>query len=242
MHSKDLSEFEGTVAIIAAAGTGARMQSDIPKQYLKINRKTILDITLNKFLEFEPVKLVILVISPDDIYYKHLENAENKKVIIIEGGATRSESVHNALCFLFDSGLPDETAVMVHDAARPCITIDDLNKLSEYYQDKQSPCLLAAPVVDTLQEIDENGCIMGVIDRSKLVRAFTPQMASFVNLKAALKSVIDKKLTVTDEVSALSHAGHTVKFIEGRGDNIKVTHVEDLALVEFYLEKQAANN
>ena len=238
MHLKDLSSLKGTVAIIAAAGTGSRMQSDIPKQYLKINRQTILDITLNRFLEFKPVELVVLVVSPQDNYFKHLENCEHKKLIIIEGGETRADSVLNAMRFLLDSGLNKDTPVMVHDAARPCITIEDLEKLSNYYQKNQVPCLLVSPVVDTLQSIDNNGCIKGVMDRDKLVRAFTPQMASFVDLKRSLKLAVEKKLTFTDEASALVSAGHLVKFVVGRSDNIKVTHSEDLPLVEFYLKKQ----
>lgn len=237
MKSPDLSQFKATVAIIAAAGYGSRMQSDTPKQYLKINRQTILDITLSQFLSFEPVELIILVISPQDIYFKHLEHADNEKVIIIEGGDERADSVYNALNFLYDCGLPDEAAIMVHDAVRPCITHDDLDKLSEFHAQSSSPCLLVSPIDDSLQKI-HNGLIEESVDRSGLVRALTPQMASFIDLKSSLKNAIQNKINVTDEASALVASGYKVSTVVGRSDNIKITHAEDIALAEFYLKRQ----
>lgn len=238
LNVKDLSTFQGVVAIIPAAGSGQRMQSSVPKQYLKIKHETILDITLAKILEFEPVNLVILVISPEDHYYHQLQQVENHQVIIVEGGSERAQSVFNALQFLYDSGLPDDIGIMVHDAARPCITKSDLKRLYEYHLTDNSACLLSAPVVDTLQEVSSEGKVHRTADRDHLVRALTPQMASFIQLKFAIKNAMDNRLPITDETSALLHAGYSVKAITGRSDNIKITHPQDIALATFFLEKQ----
>lgn len=238
MKSPDLSQFKGIVAVVAAAGCGSRMSGDTPKQYLKINRQTILDITLSRLVSFAPIELVVLVISPQDNYFKHLEYGENEKVIIIEGGAERANSVHNALRFLYDSGLPDEAPVMVHDAARPCITHQDLKQLSDTYQNTNQACILTSEVNDTLQKVGDSNLIEQTLDRSSLVRAYTPQMASFNQLKTSLKHAIDNKLNVTDEASALLASNYAVASVNGRADNIKITRNDDLALAEFYLSKQ----
>ncbi|TQV80303.1 2-C-methyl-D-erythritol 4-phosphate cytidylyltransferase [Aliikangiella coralliicola] len=236
MH-QDLSSVSGVVAIVPAAGVGSRMGTDVPKQYLKLNNKTILDITLDKLLKFEPISLVVLVISPQDSHYTKLENIEHKNIVVIEGGEERSNSVHNALRYLFDSGLADDVPVMVHDAARPCITHEDLEKLYQSFQADQQACLLAAPVIDTLQSITPEKQVVNVVERDHLVRAFTPQMARFIDLNNSLGKAIDNRNMVTDEVSALTLSGHPVRVVLGRSDNIKITNTEDLPLAEFYLNK-----
>ncbi len=238
----DFSNLEGVVVIIPAAGVGSRMNADVPKQYLKINRQTILDITLNKFLAYEKVKLVVLVISPEDRYYLHLENVEHENVVIIDGGEQRAQSVYNAIRYLYDSGLPDDSPLMVHDAARPCITDEDLDRLYESFSTSGKACLLAAPVVDTLQKISSDNKVEGLVERQQIVRAFTPQMARFEDLAFSLKAALDNSDFVTDEVSALTQAGHEVNVVFGRSDNIKVTVAEDLALAEFYLSQQEKDN
>lgn len=237
---KDFSEIKGIVAVIPAAGLGSRMKSKIPKQYLKIKDKTILGITLDKFLSYEPVELIVLVVSPDDQDYQKLKDINHERLVIIEGGEERIHSVFNALQFLFDQGLPDNTPVMVHDAARPCILHKDLESLRSEFEKNQIPCMLVASVVDTLQKIDKYGQVTKRIDRTNLVRALTPQMAKFVDLKDAVKKGLDNKRIFTDEVSALTYSGHRVNTIKATNGNIKITHPEDLPIAEFYLEQEKA--
>lgn len=234
----DLSQYQNTIAIIAAAGIGSRMESATPKQYLKIDRQTILDITLGKFLDHPSIGLVILVISAEDIYFKHLERINDQKLVIIEGGAERVDSVNNALNFLSDSDLPDDVGIMVHDAARPCITSEDLDKLEKVFKSSRNPCVLVSPIVDTLQKIDDNNVIIEKTDRRHIVRALTPQMAKFIDLKSSLAEAILQKKFVTDEASALHDNGFKVSIVMGRSDNIKLTYPEDIELVEFYLQRQ----
>ncbi|MET1254164.1 2-C-methyl-D-erythritol 4-phosphate cytidylyltransferase [Aliikangiella maris] len=235
---RDLSKLKGCVAVIPAAGVGKRMQSKLPKQYLKIKDRSILGITLDKFLSFSPVKLIVLVVSSHDTLYKNLREIENEKIIIIDGGDERIHSVYNALCYLYDNGLADKTPVMVHDAVRPCVSHQDLQKLLDAFKSSQQPCLLTAPVVDTLQSVNADQQIESLVDRSKIVRALTPQMAQFIQLKKSIESVIDNKTLITDEVSALCLNGYQVNAVTGQSDNIKITHPDDLALAEFYLEQQ----
>ena len=237
LNSCDFSQISGVVVIIPAAGVGRRMGGELPKQYLKINQKTVLDITLEKFLSYQPAELVVLVTSPEDQHYRQLENLGNEKLHIVDGGKERINSVVNALNYLYDGGLTDDVAVMVHDAARPCIRQSDLDSLLNTYMNNNTPCLLAAPVVDTLQKINGKQQVESVIDRDTVVKAYTPQLASFAILKESLDKAITSEQVITDEVSALTNAGHSVKFVLGRSDNIKITIADDLPLAEFYLNQ-----
>ena len=231
----ELSTLSGVVAIIPAAGNGSRMGAECPKQYLKINQQTILEITLQKFIDFEPVELIVLVVSPDDKECYQVELANHSQVVIIEGGDTRAHSVNNALKFLYDEGLADEAPIMVHDVARPCVDESDLEKLVDYHRQDGEACLLVAPVVDTIHQLNKDSNISGLVDRNSFVRALTPQMAKFIDLKYALKSALKEDSQITDEASALFRCGYKVKAIEGKGDNIKITRPEDLILAERFL-------
>ncbi|MGX5173811.1 2-C-methyl-D-erythritol 4-phosphate cytidylyltransferase [Aliikangiella sp. IMCC44653] len=231
----DFSEVTNNVVIIPAAGIGSRMNSQVPKQYLQINGEFILDITLNKFLSRADVAKVVLVISAQDQHYTNLKSLNNDKIEVIEGGEQRVNSVFNALKFLYDNGLPDDTPVLVHDAARPCILTADLDKLIDYFKQHQAPCFLGAAVNDTLQQVNDVGQVVKRLDRSHIVKAFTPQMASFIDLKNALKKAREDGVFVTDEVSALSYSGHQVNLVSGSASNIKITLNEDLALAQHYL-------
>jgi len=234
----DLSTIKGAVAIIPAAGIGERMKASKPKQYLKVGDRTILGITLDKFLSYDSVELVVLVISPSDQYFQDLRYIDHEKIVVIDGCDERVGSVHNALTFLFDNGLPDNTAILVHDAARPCVTHSDIDKVYHSFKQSNKPAFLAVPVVDTLHKIDDNQHVEGPVDRSDLVRALTPQVSAFIDLHNAIKSAIENKLPVTDDISALKLAGHEVEVVFGRNDNIKITEPDDLALAEFYIERQ----
>lgn len=236
---KDLSTINGAVAIIPAAGIGQRMNAEVPKQYLKIGERSVLGLTLDRFLQFSPIEVVVLVTSPSDNYYEKLREIENEKIVVIDGGAERSDSVNNALSFLFDCGLPDNTPVMIHDAARPCVTESDIQKLYDHFQETGSACFLAAPVVDTVHQVDDKLNVDGVVDRDCIVKALTPQIAHFIDFKNSLDTAIAKKLPITDDVSSLKASGIEVQAVLGRVDNIKVTRQEDLALAAFYLQQQS---
>lgn len=233
--AKELSSIQGVVVIIPAAGIGRRMASSTPKQYLKIDNKSILEITINQFLSFEPVELVVVVVSANDSIIETIDGIDNKKIILIEGGDERVNSVNNALCFLSDNELADDVAVMVHDAARPCITHGDLNELLSEFNISRQPCFLASSITDTVQKIDKSRQVTSTVNRDDLVKALTPQMARNIDLKNALDAAIKEKRLVTDEVSALVEMGLSVHAVKGRSDNIKITSPSDLGLAEYYL-------
>ncbi len=237
MLLEDLSNFQGVVAIVPAAGIGKRMNSDLPKQYLQINNKTILELTINQLLKFSPIKLIVLALSANDKRWIDCDFAKYKQVVVVDGGKERADSVLNGLCFLDDTGLPDNVPIMVHDAARPCITEADLNKLFESFKQDHYPKMLAGTITDTIQQIDENGLIDKTIPRSSLVKALTPQISEFNQLFTALKQAKANKQLITDEASALKLAGHKVGVVMGNLNNIKITHPSDLELAEFILSK-----
>ena len=154
----------------------------------------------------------------------------------IKSGKERADSVFSALSSLENQASSDDW-VLVHDAARLCITTEDVKRLITELKDDEVGGILALPVSDTLKSV-QGGFITGTPDRSQIWRALTPQMFRFGLLKEALESARRQGLTVTDEASALELAGYKPRIVEGRPDNIKITRPEDLPLATFYLERQ----
>ena len=130
--------------------------------------------------------------------------------------------------------------VLVHDAARPCVTHDDIDKIIEQCIENNCGGLLAAQVVDTIKKNSQvNSHTVGsTIDRSNLWHAFTPQMYKTVELKQAIEQALEQGLQITDESSAIELAGLPSLLVLGRRDNIKITRPEDIALATFYLDQQ----
>ncbi len=225
-------------AIVPAAGIGRRMQSDIPKQYLTLNGRAVLEYTIDVLLKNEHIAGLIIALQQDDDYWPDVKITSNKPVICTEGGKERADSVLNALTVLVKNDQFNKADwVMVHDAVRPCLTQADINKLvSEVKED--SGGLLALPVRDTMKRQNENNTVEQTIDREKLWHALTPQYFPALNLKAALEDAQISKLTVTDESSAMELAGYSPILVQGREDNIKITRPDDLRLASLYLQAQ----
>ncbi len=228
----DLSKITKSVVVVAAAGVGKRFGGEQPKQYQPLEGKMVLDITLDVFLTSDLVEKIVLLISPDDNRYENLLEIGNDKIIVIDGDQERQLSVHNGLRYLFDNGLPDETAVLVHDAVRPCLTQEDLKSLIDFFQRERQACFLAEVVTDSLKRIDLEGNVEKDIDRDQMVRALTPQLGRFSDLKTSLSKVIKNGLLVTDEVSALTDCDIPAKAIIAQYQNPKITHAKDLELVQ----------
>lgn len=217
------------IAIVPAAGVGSRMQADRPKQYLTIAGKTVLEHTLQQLLTYPAIQQIIVAVAENDPYIEQISLLSQDKVILVTGGERRDQSVFNAL-----NAADPKAWALVHDAARPCITHQDLDKLVAV-QDKNG-AILATPVIDTIKRAGQNYTILQTEDRSKLWRALTPQFFPVAQLKQALQQAQTKQ--VTDEASAMELAGFKPHLIEGRSDNIKITRPEDLALATFYLAQQ----
>ena len=130
--------------------------------------------------------------------------------------------------------------VLVHDAARPCLTTGDLDRLLAELADDPVGGLLAVPVRDTLKQADDAGRVAATVDRSQLWHALTPQMFRLGMVYEALRTALARGLLVTDEAAAMEAAGFAPRLVEGRADNLKITQPEDLALAEFYLTRWIA--
>jgi 2-C-methyl-D-erythritol 4-phosphate cytidylyltransferase len=227
-----MSNTERYWAVIPAAGAGKRMQSDIPKQYLQINGKPIIEYTLEVFTKHPDIESVIVAISDTDEYWGELPVSKHPKVKTTEGGIERCHSVMNCLDYLSD--IADESNwVLVHDAARPCLKSTDIDKLINDVSGTDGG-LLALPVRDTMKRSNDRH-VSETVSREGLWHALTPQMFRLHNLQLALKAVIDSGELVTDESLAMERAGYRPLLVEGRPDNIKVTHNEDLYLATLYL-------
>ena len=217
------------VVVLPAAGVGSRMQADKPKQYLALLGKTLLEHTLDIMLTHTAISKIILVVSKDDPYIANL--SLSPKIQLVEGGETRAESVLNGLNTICDKN----AWVLVHDAARPCLQHTDIDKLLTI--DDEQGAILAIPVTDTIKRSDNQQRIVMTEDRSQLWQAQTPQFFQVDRLKKALSTALQQGVQITDEASAMEHAGFRPHLVAGRSDNLKVTRPEDLALAEFYLTR-----
>ena len=223
------------VAIVPAAGIGSRMKADKPKQYLMIGGRTVLEHTLLKLLAHPRVNKVVVAISDGDPYFSELAIATHPDIVRVSGGRERADSVLSGLQYVQQHQLSEW--VMVHDAARPCVREADLNTLIDVSQAHEVGGILASPVRDTMKRANGNNNIKHTVDREALWHALTPQMFRAALLTRTLSEALAEGAIITDEASALEWAGYHPALVQGSADNIKITQPEDLALAEFYLER-----
>ncbi|GAB6046323.1 2-C-methyl-D-erythritol 4-phosphate cytidylyltransferase [Methyloparacoccus murrellii] len=224
-------------AVVPAAGVGKRMGAELPKQYLPVHGKPVLQHTLERLLSVPGLAGICVALGTEDGYWHDLPLVTEARIRVAAGGRERADSVLSALDHLAAAARPDDW-VLVHDAARPCITRGDVEKLMAALDDDPVGGILALPVSDTLKTVADDGHITGTPDRSHTWRALTPQMFRFGLLRAALVEAATAGRVVTDEASAMELAGHRPRIVEGRPDNLKITRPEDLPLAAFYLEQQ----
>jgi len=226
-------------AIVPAAGVGRRMQSNIPKQYMILNGRPVLEHTINVLLQSEYIKGLVIALQHDDAYWSDINIASQKPVIRADGGDERADSVLNALTELMNyEQFSENDWVMVHDAVRPCLRQNDISKLAIEVVDKNGG-LLALPVRDTMKRQNETNTVEQTIDREKLWHALTPQYFPAIALKQALVEAKDNEQLVTDESSAMEAAGFSPKLVHGQEDNIKITRQDDLRLASLYLQSNS---
>lgn len=221
------------VVLIPCAGTGTRFSYNFPKQYSKILDKTILEYTLTAFLDCEYIDEIAIVVNHADQYIGEILNKINNVKIkkLDVGGKVRAETVLNGLNQL---ALNEFDWVLVHDAARCCITTEMVNKQINILKNDAVGGILAIPVTDTIKYVD-NQIIQQTLIRQKVFLAQTPQMFRFGILKSALALAKCLNL-VTDESSAVEAMNYAVKIVEGSINNIKVTYQEDLDRVKCILK------
>ncbi|PSW04715.1 2-C-methyl-D-erythritol 4-phosphate cytidylyltransferase [Photobacterium lipolyticum] len=235
-------------AVVPAAGVGSRMAADRPKQYLAIAGKTILEHTVDRLFSHPAIERIIIAISKGDPYFASLPLASDPRIQVVEGGTERADSVCAGLAAISD----ENSWVLVHDAARPCVRLADLERLVTAALQSEDGAILAAPVRDTMKRgcrlhankqqsnYRHNSGLQGItetVDRDNLWHALTPQMFRVKQLRESLQQALKEGAVITDEASALEYCGYTPLLVKGRADNLKVTQPEDLALAGFYLEQ-----
>jgi 2-C-methyl-D-erythritol 4-phosphate cytidylyltransferase len=218
--------------VIPAAGVGSRMRADRPKQYLCLAGKTIIEHTLDCFVDHPGLQGLVVSLAADDPYWPVLDCANDPRIQRADGGIERADSVLAGLRRLSELGARDEEWVLVHDAARPNLLREDLYRLLTELADDPVGGLLAVPARDTLKRAGADGRVRETIDRSVIWQAFTPQMFRLGMLRDALAGALEAGAAVTDEASALEWAGHSPRLVEGRADNLKITRPEDLQWLE----------
>jgi 2-C-methyl-D-erythritol 4-phosphate cytidylyltransferase len=213
------------------------MQSSRPKQYLSLRGSLILDLAISHVIDTIELAGSVVAISPDDPWWGETQASRDDRITCCAGGEKRADSVLAGLRAL-ESRAGDNDWVLVHDAARPCLHPDDLNRLVFQLSDHQVGGLLAAPVTDTLKKTGAGTLdVLETVDRSQLWRALTPQMFRYGMLKSAMQASLSAGRPVTDEASAIEQSGYFPCIVEGRPDNIKVTVPADLALADFVLSR-----
>lgn len=229
--------------LIPAAGFGARMGSAIPKQYLSLLGKTVLEHTLERWLALARIEAVVVVVAENDPYWSTMPLKQHPKIHTVFGGLERMHSVLNGLQYLQQKADASDW-VLVHDAARPCVRHSDVSALMEAVKTHPVGGLLACPVRDTMKRsqtrADSTIDVLETVQRDQLWHALTPQMFRIGQLSTALKSAHEHSQPLTDESAAIERLGLSPLLVEGARDNLKITYPEDLALAQFYLERQAA--
>jgi len=208
--------------VVPAAGTGQRMGSAVPKQYLELNSgQTVLGMTVSKLQSLRPERLVV-ALHAADTWFDDLHLSGVDRVV---GGENRAASVLSALTAI---DARDDDLILVHDAVRPCVRVADINRLIDLARDHAEGALLATPVIDTLKRVTDQQ-VTATVDRSQLWQAQTPQIFRFELLKRALLAAP----AATDEASAVEALGILPRICRGRADNLKITTNEDLAMARF---------
>ncbi|QKT02346.1 2-C-methyl-D-erythritol 4-phosphate cytidylyltransferase [Ectothiorhodospiraceae bacterium 2226] len=224
-------------AVVPAAGSGARMGTSIPKQYLPLHGKTVIEHTVERLLAHPRVAGVVLALAADDGHWAALQRVFDKPVWLVAGGAERSDSVRNALMLLGEQASASSW-VLVHDAARPCLRAQDIDRLIDAAADHAVGALLGVRVNDTVKRSDARGSVTATVSREGLWRALTPQMFRLGALREALEAAQRAGEPITDEAGAMERLGLQPLMVEGHADNIKITRPQDLALAALFLRQQ----
>lgn len=222
---------------VPAAGIGTRMGHRLPKQYLPLYGKTVIAHTLDRLSRHPAIRGMVVALAENDPHWPELAIECATEMWVTTGGPERCHSVLAALQTLRRTARPDDW-VLVHDAARPCVRVEDIDRLIKTLSGHPVGGLLALPVRDTIKRGDGGGRVVETVDRTGLWHALTPQMFRLGPLVGAISAALEKGDVVTDEAQAMELAGVRPYLIEGRADNIKITRVQDLALAEVYLRHQ----
>lgn len=224
-------------AVLPAAGAGARFGSTMPKQYTPINGRPMLEHAVRALAARSEIECVYVVLAPGDAGFGRCRWDALRVPVepLYCGGPTRACTVFNALMAIRDHA-DDEDWILVHDAARPCLSAAELDRLFAALDADAVGGLLALPVADTLKRADAADRVVATQPREGLWRALTPQMFRYRLLVEALHRT--RSDAVTDEASAVERLGLRPRLVAGAATNIKVTYAEDLAFAATVLAER----
>jgi len=222
--------------VVPAAGLGERMAGAVPKQYLPIAGEPVLSHTLQRMLGWGFLQSLVVALHAQDSWWPQLRFANDQRVQTVLGGAQRCHSVMAALELLQGQAAADDW-VLVHDAARPCIRAEDVEKLRCDLADDPVGGILAVAIAETVKQAGRNGRVEKTLPRDGLWLAQTPQMFRYQLLFDALQSALDSGHTVTDEAAAIEAAGLQPRLVAGAASNVKITLPADLAVAQYWLEQ-----
>ncbi len=227
-------------AVVPAAGVGRRMQSSVPKQYLKLNGVPVLQHSVQRLLDIPAVSALVVAISPHDSHWHSINIESEKLMLVTEGGAERCNSVLNALESLQQQAAfnADQDWVLVHDAVRPCVRSSDIERLLVEAGQHPEGGLLAIRVRDTIKRENADTTVAETVVREDLWQALTPQLFPWRLLVPALRTASKNQQILTDESSAMEAAGYAPKLVLGSADNIKITQPEDIQMAEHFIDAQ----
>ncbi len=217
--------------LIPAAGAGHRMGASIPKQYLKIKNKTLIEWTILALASHEKIDGLYIGLSGTDENSHWIRSVHPKVMEVFRGGNSRSETVQNGCRYLLENGLSLDDWLLVHDANRPLLTLDEVTRLIDAVGDDQNGGIVSLPVFDTLKS-GAGGRIEKTMDRANCYRALTPQMFKLGLLHDALAHCKREGIEVTDESQAMERLGYRPKLVMGSATNIKITTPSDLKFAE----------
>jgi 2-C-methyl-D-erythritol 4-phosphate cytidylyltransferase len=222
---------KNVAAIIVAAGRGTRMGSEIPKQFMSIAGKTILETTLYKFEKSNEVDEIILIVNKDDLDYVRSEIAiQFEKITKVKaGGSTRTESVFEGIKAVGD----DCGIVLIHDGVRPFVSYNLISNCVEGAYEFEA-CIPVTDVVDTIKEVSQDGIVQNTLNRSMLKAVQTPQAFDYELIRDCYIRAITEEEVFTDDASIVEYYGHKVKTIEGLARNMKITTPLDLRIAEIF--------
>lgn len=221
--------------VIPAAGIGNRMETAIPKQYLPISGKPMISYSIQTFFASPRIASIHLALSPEDYFWRNLELAANSRLQLhYTGGETRAQTVLNTL-YAMKSQVDVDDWILVHDAARPGLTLALLDTLLDSLENDAVGGLLALPQADTLKQSNADDRVKTTIPRDGLWQAQTPQMFRYRLLTNALENFDG---VPTDEAQAIEALGFEPKLVIGSLRNMKVTYPQDMALMELFIQKE----
>ncbi|MBP7203082.1 MAG: 2-C-methyl-D-erythritol 4-phosphate cytidylyltransferase [Propionivibrio sp.] len=220
-------------AIVPAAGSGARFGSEVPKQYLALAGEPMIFHALAALCRCDRIDAVWVVLSPGDEWWASFDWSPmgDKLRVLYRGGSTRAETVANGLAAIADEAGGDDW-VLVHDAARPCLSQEMLTALCDELDADPVGGLLAVPVADTLKRADADQRVAATQPRDGMWQAQTPQMFRY----GLLRKVLEGNSAVTDEAGAIEAAGLQPRLVRADSTNLKVTFPTDLLLAEYILK------